>query len=195
MFESTRCHKKGKVFKNALWQNVYQESAQVLFVRMNQYRDHLGNVRVNYVQDPQSGALGILDESHYYPFGLQHKNYNSDLTKIDRKEENNNEKDFDDTVTPFTPFDNPGYKYKFNGMELQSGFGVAPMAVQNFQKTGSTQSIGFGFGSTKLSFNSFTITTTDENDNVMDSKNVTNLNNVTINNDTGAISTGGDSLQ
>ena len=89
-----------------------------------QYKDHLGNVRVNYAQDPLTGETGILEESHYYPFGLQHSNYNSDLIKIDRKEENNNEKSFDDTVTPFSPFDNPGYKYKFGGKELQSEFGI-----------------------------------------------------------------------
>jgi|GEM_PF-2276924 len=111
---------------------------------MNQYKDHLGNVRMNYAQDPQEvEGLGILDESHYYPFGLQHSNYRAERIKnsqwlflaneparrvgkikIDRKEENNNEKSFDDTVTPFSPFENPGYNYRFNGMELQSEFGV-----------------------------------------------------------------------
>ncbi len=104
--------------------NTPNDTGAPSFDYVYQYKDHLGNVRVNYAQDPQGSGLGILDESHYYPFGLQHTHYNSDITKIDRKEELNNEKGFDDTVIPFSPFENPGYKYKFGGKELQSEFGV-----------------------------------------------------------------------
>ena len=86
---------------------------------MNNYTDHLGNVRVSYTQDPQTGALAILEENHYYPFGLQHKNYNSDLTKIDREEEL---KTLKEAAPPTVPLQNPGYKYKFNGIELQDEF-------------------------------------------------------------------------
>jgi len=39
------------------------------------YTDHLGNVRVSYTKDPQTGNLKILDEAHYYPFGLKHQKY------------------------------------------------------------------------------------------------------------------------
>ena len=173
MFTSTRCHKKGKVFKNALWQNVHKEKAQVLFDRkitvkhndslsntrylhgfqyydnvlqffhtpegyvkntptdngdpsfdyVYQYKDHLGNVRVNYAQNPQTGALEILEENHYYPFGLQHTNYNSDLAGI-KRDEQSNEKSLAQDTKPTNPFDNPGYNYKFGGKELQSEFGV-----------------------------------------------------------------------
>lgn len=104
--------------------NTPNDTGAPSFDYVYQYKDHLGNVRVNYAQDPQGSGLGILDESHYYPFGLQHTNYNSDITKIDRKEELNNEKGFDDTVIPFSPFENPGYKYKFGGKELQTEFGI-----------------------------------------------------------------------
>jgi RHS repeat-associated protein len=53
----------------------------------------------------------------------QHKNYNSDLTKIDRKEENN-EKGLKEAAPPTVPLQNPGYMYKYNGKELQNEFGV-----------------------------------------------------------------------
>src|SRR5690606_16794798 len=39
------------------------------------YTDHLGNVRLSYSKDPQTGTLEILDEDHYYPFGLKHGVY------------------------------------------------------------------------------------------------------------------------
>jgi len=91
-----------------------------------QYRDHLNNVRVNYAQDPQTGAgaVEILEESHYYPFGLQHSNYNSDVSRIGREEELNNEKAILDASKPPYRVANRGYQYKFGGMELQKEFGV-----------------------------------------------------------------------
>jgi len=91
---------------------------------MNNYTDHLGNVRLSYTQDPQTGALAILEENHYYPFGLQHKNYNSDITKIDLLPQQNNEKGLKETAPPLLPLQNPGYMYKYNGKELQNEFGV-----------------------------------------------------------------------
>ncbi|PKP23952.1 MAG: hypothetical protein CVU03_14110, partial [Bacteroidetes bacterium HGW-Bacteroidetes-2] len=48
---------------------------------------------------------------------------NSDLTKIDRKEENN-EKGLKEAAPPSVPLQNPGYAYKYNGKELQNEFGV-----------------------------------------------------------------------
>ncbi|MFA7617302.1 MAG: hypothetical protein WCY16_12055, partial [Weeksellaceae bacterium] len=32
---------------------------------------------VSYTKDPQTGNLKILDESHYYPFGLKHQEYST----------------------------------------------------------------------------------------------------------------------
>ncbi|WP_316634373.1 DUF6443 domain-containing protein [uncultured Flavobacterium sp.] len=57
-----------------------------------QYKDHLGNVRVSYFKNT-SGVPEILDEAHYYPFGLKHDGY------VVLPESNN--------------------KYKYNGKELQ----------------------------------------------------------------------------
>ncbi len=36
------------------------------------YTDHLGNIRLSYTRDPVSGELEIMEENHYYPFGLKH---------------------------------------------------------------------------------------------------------------------------
>jgi len=104
------------------------------------YTDHLGNIRLSYTQDHQTGALAILEEQHYYPFGLHHKNYRAerqktarwavlanepacraDITKIDREEEL---KTLKEAAPPTVPLQNPGYAYKYNGKELQSEFGV-----------------------------------------------------------------------
>ncbi|MDC6384607.1 DUF6443 domain-containing protein [Muricauda sp. SK9] len=40
-----------------------------------QYKDHLGNIRLSYVEDT-NGELEIVEENNYYPFGLKHKGYN-----------------------------------------------------------------------------------------------------------------------
>jgi RHS repeat-associated protein len=39
------------------------------------YTDHLGNVRLSYTKDPQTNQLKIMEENHYYPFGLKHSVY------------------------------------------------------------------------------------------------------------------------
>ena len=39
------------------------------------YTDHLGNVRLSYSKDPRTNQLKILEENHYYPFGLKHSVY------------------------------------------------------------------------------------------------------------------------
>src|SRR5690554_1216612 len=37
----------------------------------------LGNIRLKYTEDPQTGETTILVEDHYYPYGLKHIGYNS----------------------------------------------------------------------------------------------------------------------
>lgn len=48
-----------------------------------QYKDHLGNVRLSYSDLDLNGAIDpqteILDEKNYYPFGGEHKGYNSNI--------------------------------------------------------------------------------------------------------------------
>ncbi|MDQ0478040.1 RHS repeat-associated core domain-containing protein, partial [Chryseobacterium sp. MDT2-18] len=61
------------------------------------YTDHLGNVRLSYYKN-SAGALTIDTESNYYPFGLEHTDYNNLVG-------------------------NSKYNYKYNGKELQeTGF-------------------------------------------------------------------------
>jgi RHS repeat-associated protein len=41
-----------------------------------QYKDHLGNVRLSYAKNA-SGALEIIEENNYFPFGMKHGGYNN----------------------------------------------------------------------------------------------------------------------
>ncbi|WP_160114131.1 DUF6443 domain-containing protein [Aquimarina sp. AU119] len=45
-----------------------------------QYKDHLGNIRVSYKDVNKDGSITqseIVEEKNYYPFGLEHKGYNT----------------------------------------------------------------------------------------------------------------------
>lgn len=80
------------------------------------YTDHLGNVRLSYSLD--NNVLKILEENHYYAFGLKHSNYNSEglVYQVDG---NNNV-----VLTPISPLVGSSYKYKYNGKELQEELGL-----------------------------------------------------------------------
>ena len=72
------------------------------FKHVFNYTDHLGNIRLSYSDTNNNNAITtneILEENHYYPFGLKHSGYNT----------NNSQ---------------PSYKYKFNGFELQDELGL-----------------------------------------------------------------------
>lgn len=62
------------------------------------YTDHLGNIRVSYKKNSLN-VLETLEENNYYPFGLKHEGYN-------------------------TVNNQPNYKYKYNGKELQDELGL-----------------------------------------------------------------------
>ncbi|MCT8340593.1 DUF6443 domain-containing protein [Flavobacteriaceae bacterium TK19130] len=83
------------------------------------YVDHLGNIRVRYALDPDDGALNILEEKHYYPFGLQHEGYNQARQKFGRDLE-----DDSITLTPVDPFLGTTYNYGYNGKEEQEELGL-----------------------------------------------------------------------
>jgi RHS repeat-associated protein len=71
-----------------------------------QYKDHLGNVRLSYTDSNNDGTIAsteILDENHYYPFGLKHKRSYPTSTNTSFAE---------------------GNKYKYNGKELQDELGL-----------------------------------------------------------------------
>ncbi|WP_397301578.1 DUF6443 domain-containing protein [Nonlabens ulvanivorans] len=61
----------------------YVEKNGTSFDYVYQYKDHLGNIRLNYAQGPN--GLIIKEENNYYPFGLQHKGYNNVVNGRDHK--------------------------------------------------------------------------------------------------------------
>ena len=83
------------------------------------YTDHLGNVRVSYSKDPVTNQLKILEENHYYPFGLKHSAYDT-----------GSKRDFMKGIDPGEPpvrIENvveTEYQYKYNGKEFQDELGL-----------------------------------------------------------------------
>ncbi len=81
------------------------------------YTDHLGNVRLSFSKDPVTYQLKIMEENHYYPFGLKHSVYSGSLR--DYKE---------DPAGPggtiLTNVTQTAYQYKYNGKELQDELGL-----------------------------------------------------------------------
>lgn len=104
---------EGYVSATSVGPNTYE------FHYVYQYKDHLGNVRLNYARDTQSPyEVKILEENHYYPYGMKHGNYNADLNAF--------KKDTSGQVV----ISNNGLaidlinKYKFNGIEYQDELGL-----------------------------------------------------------------------
>ncbi len=96
-----------------------ENSALGSFNYVFNYTDHLGNVRVSFAKDPlQGNVLKILEENHYYPFGMKHENYN--VTRL-------NFKFYPETgvdLVPLPAVANASYNYKYNGKELQEELGL-----------------------------------------------------------------------
>ena len=82
------------------------------------YTDHLGNIRLSYSKDPATNELKIMDENHYYPFGLKHSVYSTG-SKKDYKEDPGGP-----GGTVITNVMNTEYLYKYNGFEYQDELGL-----------------------------------------------------------------------
>lgn len=78
----------------------YVEYNNGTFTYIYQYKDHLGNVRLSYKNvGTTTPSLQIVEESSYYPFGLKQKVAGEVVNQT-------------------------GYKYKYNGKELQDELGL-----------------------------------------------------------------------
>ncbi|AXP79790.1 hypothetical protein CJ739_693 [Mariniflexile rhizosphaerae] len=84
------------------------------------YTDHLGNIRVSYGVDPSTQTIKILEENHYYPFGLKHTNYNSDINLYTKSSTGEIALR---RPAPSALVD-PSYQLKYNGKELQTELGL-----------------------------------------------------------------------
>jgi RHS repeat-associated protein len=91
----------------------YVANTSGVYSYIYQYKDHLGNNRLNFGLDTNNHVV-ILEENNYYPFGLKHKNYN--VTAIEWKNSNGS--------IDLDACDKCMYKYKYNGKELQDELGL-----------------------------------------------------------------------
>src|SRR5690554_4598842 len=89
------------------------------------YTDHLGNVRVSYSKDPQTHQLKILEENHYYPFGLKHSVYTAGRLRDFEVDFSNPEGEH----VFLTPVTKTEYQYKYNGKEWQDELGLNMYAM------------------------------------------------------------------
>ncbi len=82
-------------------------------------KDHLGNNRLSYTLDPETQQIKILEENHYYPFGLKHGNYNAIRKDVKYKEQAASKKEVKQVVP-----DEVKFKYLYNAKELQDELGL-----------------------------------------------------------------------
>ena len=90
---------------------------------MYNYTDHLGNIRLSYTYDENTGLIKIMEENHYYPFGLKHDSYNTNRLGYSAYTD-------EDEIINFVLDEQPkfigdgSYQYKYNGKELQDELGL-----------------------------------------------------------------------
>ena len=94
------------------------------------YTDHLGNIHVSYALDPAENVLKILEENHYYPFGLKHNGYSATQQMLSTGPVYQTPI----TIVPVTNPTDVTYNYKYNGKELQDelGLGVYDYGARNY---------------------------------------------------------------
>ena len=101
------------------------------------YTDHLGNIRLSYSQDPSNSTLKVIEENHYYPFGLKHTGYNSDQMMYVKEASVLK-------IKPKPPLFKTVYDKKFNGKSWETDLslniydfharGYMPDIVRTFQQ-------------------------------------------------------------
>jgi RHS repeat-associated protein len=117
-----------------------EQGSKFEFNYVYNYTDHLGNIRVSYSVDKIDRVLKILEENHYYPFGLKHTNYNSGNKKYYEEdivqpigmavaEAPAELEAFGKKIIQTLPSDGVMYKYKYNGKEWQDELGLNVYAL------------------------------------------------------------------
>ncbi len=82
-------------------------------------KDHLGNNRLSYTLDPATNQIKILEENHYYPFGLKHGAYNQTRKGIKYKEQLPTKKEVKQVMPEEVKF-----KYYYQEQERQDELGL-----------------------------------------------------------------------
>lgn len=100
------------------------------------FLDQVGNVRASWSFDDRLGTTRLIEESHYYPFGLKHKAYNAvEYSFIEPAEGEGYYLPIlaqTSTRDPKSP-----YNYKFNGQEWQDELGLNVTAMDFRQYDGA----------------------------------------------------------
>lgn len=84
------------------------------FTYVYNYTDHLGNVRLSWAKDNTTDALKIIRESNYYPYGLEHKGYNTQKYAFIVPENGTSGIWTEQKKAIVNP-----YRYSYNGKEFQ----------------------------------------------------------------------------
>lgn len=97
---------------------------------MYQYKDHLGNIRINYTFDTATSSLRILEENNYYPFGLKHQeNLQTRSIRFEPLVADSNiwvkGVRYAEPTPPMAALvENSGYQYKYQEQEFQDELGL-----------------------------------------------------------------------
>ena len=106
-------------YVKALYKDDPSDHAPAAYQYVYIYKDHLGNNRLSYTLDPETNQIKILEENHYYPFGLKHGAYNQTRKDVKYQELALSKKEVKQVMPEAVKF-----KYLYNGKELQHELGV-----------------------------------------------------------------------